>query len=111
MITRSFEECLEEMREINESQQKAIESLRTYNKEEEIAKRDKIIHNLYRHSLHMMSDKELAAMEAFHTKHYDRCNNGNHYIYDMFSTGVGIIMKIICPVCGESENITDIDSW
>ena len=117
MITRSFKECLEEMREINESQQSTIEYLReklqTYDKEEEISKRDKTIENLYRCSICVMSAEEAKADIAFRTKHWKEtgCKNSNHYIYDLVGCGFGTDITIICPVCGERKNITDISSW
>lgn len=117
MITRSFDECLKEMREINESQQSTIEylreKLRTYDKEKEIVERDEEISRLRNHSICVMSDKEMDADVKFRTKHWKDtgCKNGNHYIYDLVGTGFGIDIRIICPVCGESENITDITSW
>ena len=88
MITRSFKECLEEMREINESQQSTIEylqeKLRIYDKEKEIAERDEEISRLRNHSICVMSDKEMDADVKFRTKHWKDtgCKNGNHYIYD-----------------------------
>lgn len=117
MIIRSFDNCLEEMREINESQQSTIEylreKLRTYDKEKEIAERDEEISRLRNHSIYVMSDKEMDADVRFRTKHWKDtgCKNGNHYIYDLVGTGFGTDIRIICPVCGESENITDINSW
>lgn len=117
MITRSFDECLKEMREINESQQSTIEylreKLRTYDKEKEIVERDEEISRLRNHSICVMSDKEMDADVKFRTKHWKDtgCKNGNHYIYDLVGTGFGTDIRIICPVCGESENITDITSW
>lgn len=26
-------------------------------------------------------------------------------------TGIGIILKVVCPICGESEDITDTEVW
>lgn len=117
MITRSFDECLKEMKEINESQQLTIEYLReqlsSYDKEKEIADRDKIIDDLYSHSICVMSDKELAAEKVFRHRHFKEtgCKNGDYYVYGLVGTGLGTDITITCPICGESENITDITSW
>ena len=27
------------------------------------------------------------------------------------ATGIGIILKVVCPICGESEDITDTEVW
>ncbi len=117
MIIRSFDECLKEMKEINESQRHTIEYLReqlsSYDKEKEIADRDKTINDLYDRSICVMSDKEFAAEKAFRYRHFKEtgCKNGNRYIYDLTDTGLGTDITIICPICGASENITDITSW
>ena len=117
MITRSFKECLEKMKEINESQCNTIEylreKLRTYDKEKEIVERDETINRLYKHSICVMSEKEAKADDVFRNKHWKEtgCRNGNHYIYDLVGSGLGVDITITCPVCGESKNITDISSW
>ena len=65
-----------------------------------------------------MSDKEIEAERNFRYRHYEKCalplNNksaGNTYIYELTGTGLGTCIKITCPICGQSEDITDIDSW
>lgn len=63
------------------------------------------------YSLANLSKKEYDAEKTFRDKHYKSCSNGNHYVYDLFGTGFGLIVKIKCPVCGAEEDITDIDSW
>lgn len=117
MIYGGFDECLKEIKALYTSQQETIEHLRrklcTYNKEEEIAKRDETINKLYDHALYMMFDKEKERERAFRERHWREtgCKNGNHYIYDLVGTGIGVGITIICPVCGAKEDITDIDSW
>lgn len=27
------------------------------------------------------------------------------------ATGIGVILKVVCPICGESEDITDTEVW
>lgn len=63
------------------------------------------------YSLANLSKKEYDAEKAFREEHYKSCSNGNHYVYDLFGTGFGLIVKIKCPVCGDEEDITDISSW
>ena len=67
---------------------------------------------------HNLSDKELERLENFRERHYKKCaeplhskNVGNTYIYDLIGTGIGTIIKVTCPLCGESEDITDTSSW
>lgn len=92
--------------------------LAAYNKDEEIARRDERISYLWTHSLHNMSDKEYKANQAFVLKHYELHGDPDYaacacstYIYKLSATGIGTSISVTCPVCGETEDITDIDSW
>lgn len=89
------------------------EALENYDKDEEIKERDKRIRSLYKHSLVMLSDKELAAAKAFIQHHWKDtgCRNPNTYSYRITGCGIGHEIIIICPRCGESENITDLNDW
>lgn len=67
-----------------------------------------------KHSLCHLSDKELERLKNFQERHYKKCaeplhskNAGNTYIYEF----IGAIIKVTCPLCGESEDITDTSSW
>lgn len=86
------------------------EQLQNYNKDEEITKRDAEIDRLWRNSLYVMLDKEKERAEVFIKKHHKSCHN-NTIRYELQGAGIGTIIKIICPVCGEVEDITDSDSW
>ena len=92
--------------------------LEEYNKDSEIQKYKAEIQELRARSLLLMSDKEAKAERDFRNRHYEKCarslNNksaGNTYIYELTGTGLGTCIKITCPICGQSEDITDIDSW
>lgn len=61
-------------------------------------------------TLAVLSPVEYERAKTFREKHYQSCKN-NRYIYDLEGTGIGTIVKIKCPVCGEEKNITDLDSW
>ena len=89
-----------------------------YNKDSEIQKYKDKVDKLYSHSLLLMSDKEAEAERDFRSRHYEKCalplnskSAGSTYIYELTGTGLGTIIKITCPICGQSEDITDIDSW
>lgn len=60
-----------------------------------------------------MSDKEAKSYNEFLERHYkvSGCKNANHYIFDLTGTGIGVAIKVTCPVCGETKDITDFDSW
>lgn len=88
-----------------------INRLKEYNKDEQIAKRDKQIEHIRKNSLVVMSDKEKADYIAFRDEHFQKCNNPNKYIFEIVGTGLGACIKITCPKCNESKDITDTDSW
>lgn len=92
---------------------KLQEALENYNKDEEIKERDERIRSLYKHSLVMLSDKELAAAKAFIERHWKNpgCLNPNSYSYRITGSGIGHEIIITCPRCGESKNITDYNDW
>jgi len=92
--------------------------LEEYNKDSEIQKYKAEIQELRSRSLLLMSDKETKAARDFRSRHYEQCalplnskSVGNTYIYELIGTGLGTCIKITCPICGQSEDITDIDSW
>ena len=94
------------------------EELASFNKDDEIQKLKDEIRYLRKHSLQQLSDKELTAELAFRNKHYEECARplrskiyGNTYIYELSGTGIGTCIKITCPICGKSEDITDTESW
>lgn len=88
-------------------------TLDEYNKDKEINKLNERIHSLYKHSLVILSDKELADAEAFINRHWKDtgCLNPNSYSYRITGSGIGHEIIITCPRCGESKNITDYNEW
>lgn len=102
------EKQLEEMRQ----------TLNEWRKDDEIQELKEANNFIMKHSLLQMTDKELAAEKAFREKHYKKCAEkyhskakGNTYIYELTGTGIGTIIKITCPLCGETKDITDEESW
>lgn len=94
------------------------QQLSEYDKDVEIQKYKAEIQELRAKSLLIMSDKEAKAERNFRNRHYEQCARplkaksvGNTYIYELTGTGLGTCIKITCPICGQSEDITDIDSW
>lgn len=82
-----------------------------FRKDKEIQRLDAEIKRLRHLSLHVMSEKERDDEQAFRHVHYERCGNGNDYEYNLIGTGIGTIIAIKCPVCGERKDITDIRNW
>lgn len=68
------------------------------------------------HSLAIFSDLEQERYKAFINKHYQLHNNdkykkNNGITIHMVGTGVGTCYTLECPVCHETEDITDVSSW
>lgn len=62
------------------------------------------------------SQKELDAYNDFTNRHmHDRLTskyNGGRAPYLIpTATGIGTILKVVCPICGESEDITDMEMF
>lgn len=112
-------EYLKDVYEVLEEQASYYkQQLSEYNKDEEIQKYKAEIQELRARSLLLMSDKEAKAERDFRSRHYEQCarplktkSAGSTYIYELTGTGLGTCIKITCPICGQSEDITDIDSW
>ena len=62
------------------------------------------------------SQKEKDAYDDFEQRHmHDRLSsryNGGRAPYLIpTGTGIGTNLKVVCPICGESKNITDTSVW
>ena len=119
---KSIEQICQYLKDVYEILEKKAsyyqQQLNDYNKDEEIQKYKAEIQELHSRSLLLMSDKEAKAERDFRSKHYEQCawplkskSAGSTYIYELTGTGLGTCIKITCPICGQSEDITDIDSW
>lgn len=64
----------------------------------------------------LASKKELDAYNAFICEH-QRCRSFSKYFQNQIpyviqhETGVGVISKVKCPICGEERDITDTEVW
>lgn len=68
------------------------------------------------HSLAIFSDLEQERYRTFINKHYQLHNNSKYKKNDgitihMVGTGLGTCYTLECPVCHETEDITDVSSW
>lgn len=62
------------------------------------------------------SEKEKLAYEQFEKEHmHDRLiskyNGGRAPYLVPTGTGLGVLLKVVCPICGESKDITDVGAW
>ena len=117
-----FDDAVQKLKDSYEYMAQRVEDMRetlaSWNKDEEIQKWKKQAEDNSKYSLCHLSPKEYEAKKAFIRKHYEECavplNSkiaGSTYIYELTGTGIGTCIKITCPICGQSEDITDIDSW
>lgn len=111
-----FEKHLEQLKLQYEYEKKMKQHFRErlvmYDEKEEIKKRDEQIDDLHRKSLIVFSDAEYESHENFKNKHYQLHQSRlTRYLYDISWNGIGHCVKITCPICNESEDITDMDNW
>lgn len=88
--------------ELNKSLQKKVAE---WNKDEEIQRAVEMTEYCRTHSLCQMSDNEKKAERAFRDSHYKSCKNGSKYLYELTGTGIGTVITIKCPVCGEEKTL------
>lgn len=110
-----FDESLERLRSIyleaERDRQRLKETICTWNQADELGKLRTAMDRLRMHSLLIMNETELQRLEEFQNRHWSVCKNSGHWLYDIEGTGIGPIIKVKCPVCGEEEDITDAESW
>lgn len=85
-----------------------------FNSQDEVKKANDYVQRITRRSLHIMSEKEYEANKKFRDKHYKSCQCGKHgttFEYILTGTGIGTIIAVRCPVCKETEDITDVTDW
>lgn len=64
-----------------------------------------------------ISGIELERIEEFKKKHIETCTKkqnltlGEYWTYSFIPTGLGKCIEIKCNLCGETEDVTDIDCW
>ena len=90
---------------------KYAQQLDDWNKAEEIQKSRELAEYYRSHSLHMLSDKEAERIKTFRSMHYESCGNGRSFTFELTGTGIGEAITIVCPVCGQKEDVTDLDDW
>ena len=65
-----------------------------------------------------LNDIEAARCEEFQKKHKECKPQTNSlfppnasYTFSFTPCGIGVVITITCPYCGETENVTDYDTW
>jgi hypothetical protein len=84
-----------------------------YNKDDEIVKLKKEIEDIRKKSFLTLDDVELKAYKEFSSKHYESCykrRRGTTHV-EFYGTGLGDVIIVKCPICNETEDITNVDNW
>lgn len=108
-----YEEKVKELSEENEQLYEDAESIVRKNYEKQINHLKEQLSLSYGS---FASQKELDAYRDFEKQHMhdrltSRYNGGRAPYLIPTGTGVGTVLKVVCPICNETEDITDIGAW
>lgn len=111
----NFEKLLQSIKEefdyVCKENKELSKMLRDWNKDDEIKKLRDLVEWHRLHSLQTLSDDEFLEIKKFRDAHYNSCGNSSTYQYELTGTGIGTIIKIRCPKCGQETDVTDYASW
>ena len=79
-------------------------------KDEVIERLNKELERYRENSLQVLSDKEISQFREFKYNHYKTYKTNDVLVF-LSPTGIGTVIKIKCPECGEEVDITDCDNW
>ena len=81
-------------------------------KDEEIKRLKEELDFYQRNTLVTLSDKQRENARCFQKEHYENCETGMmSFKYTIIPTGIGNVVEIKCPKCGEILDLTDYDLW
>ena len=81
-------------------------------KDEEIKRLKEELDFYQRNTLVTLSDKQRENARCFQKEHYENCETGMmSFKYTIIPTGIGNVVEIRCPKCGEILDLTDYDLW
>ena len=81
-------------------------------KDEEIKRLKEELDFYQRNTLVTLSDKQRENARCFQKEHYENCETGMmSFKYTIIPTGIGNVVEIRCPKCGEILELTDYDLW
>lgn len=101
---------------LNDENKSLRERIASFNEADEIKKHSDAVRDIRKRSLLVMTEKEAEAEIRFRDEHaHFRGTKMSlfHSIfqYEITGTGIGTILKIRCPRCGQEQDITDYDAW
>ena len=81
-------------------------------KDEEIKRLKEELDFYQRNTLVTLSDKQREMARNFQKEHYENCETGKvSFKYTIIPTGIGNVVEIRCPKCGQILDLTDYDMW
>lgn len=88
-----------------------LKIIQDFRKDAELVEAEARASDAHERSLPMLTKQELIDYRDFRDTHYVSCKNSGRYVIELCGTGIGETITVVCPICGMSRDITDIDSW
>lgn len=112
--TRNFKQLLGKLEAEYNRQTYLLESLQkqltSFRMNDEIQSLQAEIADLMNRSLLILSPREKEDLDVFRKQHWEQCETTS-FRYEIGGCGFATFISVICPICGATADITDIDSW
>lgn len=115
-VKKMLQELSDKIELMQEDYDDLVESYRKLKdekfKDEEIKRLKEELDFYQRNTLVTLSDKQRENARRFQKEHYENCETGKvSFKYTIIPTGIGNVVEIRCPKCGEILDLTDYDLW
>ena len=115
-VKKMLQELSDKIELMQEDHDDLVESYRKLKdekfKDEEIKRLKEELDFYQRNTLVTLSDKQRENARCFQKEHYENCDTGMmSFKYTIIPTGIGNVVEIRCPKCGEILDLTDYDLW
>lgn len=115
-VKEMLQELSDKIELMQEDHDNLVESYRKLKdekfKDEEIKRLKEELDFYQRNTLVTLSDKQRENARRFQKEHYENCETGKvSFKYTIIPTGIGNVVEIRCPKCGEILDLTDYDLW
>ena len=115
-VKKMLQELSDKIELMQEDHDDLVESYRKLKdekfKDEEIKRLKEELDFYQRNTLVTLSDKQRENARLFQKEHYENCETGMmSFKYTIIPTGIGNVVEIRCPKCGEILDLTDYDLW
>ena len=115
-VKKMLQELSDKIELMQEDHDDLVESYRKLKdekfKDEEIKRLKEELDFYQRNTLVTLSDKQRENARRFQKEHYENCETGmRSFKYTIIPTGIGNVVEIRCPKCGEILDLTDYDLW